>query len=138
MTDFGKKIKALSASLFGKGEVQSRMAKNTLKMILGDMVTLHDEFKKYKGTGALFFTPENPLKSSYVTINDLVNDKAVAEEMCDEGTGKFLEKLINILEKNKEAEHPVVVLCSEIGLSVHVLDLNETDEKIDKVADAAS
>lgn len=138
MSNFGKRIKEFSANVFGTSESQRRMAKNTVKMILGDMVTLYQEFKTHLGTGALFFMPNSPTKSSYVTVKDLVNDKAIAEEMCDKATGEFLTKLIHIIEKNEESGKPVIVMTSGFELTVHVLDLNEIDENINKVADAAS
>jgi hypothetical protein len=138
MPNFGKKIKDFTTSVFGIGETQRRMAKSAVKMIIGDMVTLHDEFKKYRGTGALFFTPHDPLNSSYVTLQELVNDKSVAEEMCDENIARFLDTLIKLLQKHEGKSQPIVVLCNDVGFSVHVLDLNEADERIDKVADAAS
>jgi hypothetical protein len=138
MTSMNNKIKKMSATLFGKSEAQRRMAKNTVKMIAGDVVTLYEEFYKYKGLGALFFNPVKPDQSSYMTVKDLSSDKAVAEEMCDEPTADFLNKLINLIGKNSEDNKPIVVMLSDKGMSVHVLDLNQIEDRINEISDAAS
>lgn len=138
MTNFNKKVKEMGATLFGKGETQRRMAKNTVKMIMGDVVTLYEEFYKYQGAGALFFNPTNPDNSSYVSVSDLKSDIAVAQEMCDDTTAEFLGKLVNVISKSSDSGKPVVVMVSEKGMSVHVLDLNEIDDRINQISDAAS
>jgi len=138
MTNMNNKIKQMSATLFGKTETQRRIAKNTVKMIMGDVATLYEEFYKYKGLGALFFNPNKPDQSSYMTVKDLNSDKAVAEEMCDEQTATFLNKLINLIDKNSEDHKPIVVMVSDKGMSAHVLDLNQVEERINNISDAAS
>ena len=40
--------KALGQKLFGKSEVQDKISKNALKIILGDIVTLYSEFRTAK------------------------------------------------------------------------------------------
>jgi len=72
MTMFNsKKTKQAFKSIFGFSEIQNRIALNTIKMIVGDMVTLYTEFKTNEGAGALFFVPSQPEASRYVTVADI-------------------------------------------------------------------
>lgn len=126
--------KALGQKLFGKSEVQDKISKNALKIILGDIVTLYSEFRTAKGLGALFFNTTAPSNSLYMTIKEIYNDIIVAEELIDSETKQFLQSVLNIVEKNSDNTTPIVVMVDAKGLSVHLLDLDSVNDNIEKHA----
>ena len=126
--------KALGQKLFGKSEVQDKISKNALKIILGDIVTLYSEFRTAKGLGALFFNTTEPSNSLYMTIKEIYNDIIVAEELIDSDTKQFLQSVLNIVEKNSDNTTPIVVMVGAKGLSVHLLDLDLVNDNIEKHA----
>jgi hypothetical protein len=129
--------KALGSKLFGKSEVQNRISKNALKMIMGDIATLYSEFRTAQGLGALFFNTTAPLNSLFMTIQEIYNDIVLAEELMDNETKKFLQKVLNVIEKNSDNTTPVVVMVDTTGLSIHLLDLDVIAENIEKQASEA-
>jgi hypothetical protein len=129
--------KALGSKLFGKSEVQNRISKNALKMIMGDIATLYSEFRTARGLGALFFNTTAPLNSLFMTIQEIYNDIVLAEELMDNETKKFLQKVLNVIEKNSDNTTPVVVMVDATGLSIHLLDLDVIAENIEKQASEA-
>jgi hypothetical protein len=132
-------VDKLAKNLFGKSEVKNRIGLNAAKMITGDMVTLYGEFKQAKGVGILCFNPSKPDKSVYMTLDDLRVDLALAEEMCDTGTSSFLAEAIKIVQKYGEKKDTgVIVLVSDRCMSLHVLDLNDAEERLNNIVDAAS
>lgn len=132
-------VDKLAKNLFGKSEIKNRIGLNAAKMITGDMVTLYGEFKQAKGVGVLCFNPSKPDKSVYMTLDDLRVDLALAEEMCDIGTSSFLTEAIKIVQKyGDKKDTGVVVLVSDRGMSLHVLDLNDAEERLNNIVDAAS
>ena len=130
--------KALGQKLFGKSEVQDKISKNALKIILGDIVTLYSEFRTAKGLGALFFNTTAPSNSLYMTIQEIYNDIIVAEELIDSDTKQFLQSVLNIVEKNSDNTTPIVVMVDAKGLSVHLLDLDAINDNIEKHAQSIS
>lgn len=131
-------LSKLAKSIFGRSEVQNRIAKNAVKMIIGDIVTLYSEFRNYEGLGALFFNVRCPENSHYMTTKELYNDIILAEEQLDSGTKEFLEKLLNVIEKNEDTENAIVVLVEATGLSVMVIDLEVVNESLEKQAEDAT
>lgn len=131
-------IKALGNKLFSKSEVQNRIAKNALKVILGDMTTLYNEFRTASGLGALFFNTMSPLNSLYMTTKEIYNDIILAEELMDTDTKEFLQKTLNVIEKNSDNTTPVVVMVDSDGMSIHLLDLDEINQRIDQQAEEAA
>lgn len=128
--------KKFASSLFGKSEIQNRIAINAVKMIIGDIVTLYKEFRKAKGLGALFFNPVSPENSTYLDIEDIKNDMILAEEIMDDELKQTLQKLLNVIDKEQDTTNAVVVLLDSSALSIHLVDLNTTEEVINEVADA--
>ena len=131
-------VEKLAKAIFGKSEVQNRVALNAVKMIVGDIATLYSEFRKTEGLGALFFNPASPDCSQFMTLKDIHTDVILAEEIMDNYLKDFLNKLINVINKEAESEKPVVVMVDETAMSVHVIDLNLADERINEVVDAIS
>lgn len=138
MGSFKSTASDLAKKLFGKSEVQNRIALSTVKMIIGDIVTLYDEFKKAEGKGALFFNPSNPDYSQYMSVTDIQTDIALAEEIMDEDLAAFLRKLLSVVDKEGDNNKPIVVMVDQKGMSVHLIDLDAADELLNKTSDAAS
>lgn len=108
-------------------------------MIIGDVVTLYTEFRKADGIGALFFNPQRPDDSQYLTLSDIHKDIALAEELMNEELCDFLKKLVNLIQSESENESPIVVMIDQSGMSVHVIDLNLAEEMItQRMKDAIS
>jgi hypothetical protein len=131
-------VERLAKAIFGKNEVQNRIALSAVKMIIGDMATLYAEFRKTEGLGGLFFNPANPECSHYMTLKDIHTDVILAEEIMDDFLKDFLNKLINVINKEAESEQPIIVMVDDESMSVHVLDLNSAEERINEVVDAVS
>jgi hypothetical protein len=106
-------------------------------MIIGDIVTLYEEFKKAEGLGALFFNPSVPENSTYLNIEDIKNDIILAEEIMDNDLKDTLKKLLNVIDKERDTNNAVVVLLDSHALSIHLVDLNTTEETINELANAA-
>lgn len=138
MLNLGKTAKKLAATIFGADEIKNRVAKSTMKLLLNDIATLSAEFAAAKGDGALFFNPSEPNQSQYMTLKDIQTDVAKAEEFCDKPMADFLKKLMNIVQKEDVKKHPVIVMASYSGLTVHQLDLDVIDERIEQLVDAVS
>lgn len=132
MPEFSQKAKRLAQSLFSKSEVQNRISMNAVKMIIGDVVTLYTEFRNAEGLGALFFNPQRPDDSQYLTISEIHKDVALAEELMNNELSDFLKKLINLIQKEQENDSPIVVMIDQSGMSVHVIDLNLAEEMLAK------
>lgn len=131
-------LNQLAKQIFGKSEVQNRIALNTVKMIVGDVVTLYAEFRKAEGLGALFFNPKAPDKSQYMTIKDIQNDISLAEEILNGDLKDFLLKLINIINREEENSKPVVVMIDNSTMSIHVIDPEKAQERINEFSNAFS
>ena len=131
-------VEKLARAIFGKSEVQNRIALNAVKMIVGDIATLYAEFRKTEGLGALFFNPASPDCSHFMTLKDIHTDVILAEEIMDDYLKEFLNKLISVINKEAESQQPIVVMVDETSMSVHVLDLNLAEERINEVVDAVS
>jgi hypothetical protein len=139
MPDFDQKAKRLAKSLFSKSEVQNRISMNAVKMIIGDIVTLYTEFRNTEGLGALFFHPQRPDESQYLTLSDIHKDMALAEELMNAELATFFKKLTNLIQKEQENDSPVVVMTDQSGMSVHVIDLNLAEDMLAKrLEDATS
>jgi hypothetical protein len=134
----GRNSERLASKLFSKSEVQNKIAVNTVKMIVGDIVTLYQEFRKAEGLGALFFNPVTPENSSYMTIKDVQNDIVLAEELMDDDLRDFLKKILRVIEDEQEQETAIVVLIKNQTMSIHIIDLNTVDTQIKELVDAFS
>jgi len=128
----------LAKKIFSKSEVQNQIAVNVVKMIVGDIVTLYEEFRSAEGLGALFFNPIAPENSSYMTIKDIKNDIILAEEIMDEDLKDFLKKLLNIVDKEQDNKQAIVILINKKTMSIHLIDLNSVDTQIKELVDALS
>lgn len=139
-TDMSSKnsAKQLASKLFSKSEIQNKIALNTVKMIVGDIVTLYEEFRKTEGLGALFFNPSKPENSTYMSVAEIKTDIILAEEIMNDELKDFLHKLLNIIDKEQESKKSIVVLVTSESMSIHLVDLNTAEEHIKDLADAVS
>jgi len=82
---------------------------------------------------------DQPGQSRYITMADILADKAVAEEMLDEETAAFLAKAANIVEKEEDRNTAVIMLVESgcTNLQVHVIDLEEAADAIEQIAEDA-
>jgi len=135
MPNLSQVAQRLKYNLFSGSEAKKRMAAGVARMIIGDIVTLHDEFKTYKGEGALFFNTSNAEASQFLTVRDIQTDMALAEEMLNNDLAKFFKKLIKVIEKEKD--DPIVVMLDVQGMSIHVLNKNKIDEVLDEQVKSA-
>lgn len=126
--------------LFGGGdEVKRKMSKGIAQVILEDMITLYREYYMASGAGILVFNMDQPGQSRYITMADILADKAVAEEMLDEETAAFLAKAADIVEKEEDRNTAVIMLVESgcTNLQVHVIDLEEAADAIEQIAEDA-
>jgi len=130
-------VQKLSNVLFGRDEVKNRIALSAVKMIIGDIVTLYNEFKTAEGAGALVFNPHSPEKSLYMPLREIQRDLILAEEAMDNNLKKFFEKVQSIVVKESGTEKPIVIMVTEDSMSVHVIDINQTEERLKEALDAA-
>jgi hypothetical protein len=56
----------------------------------------------------------------------------------DTDTKEFLQKTLNVIEKNSDNTTPVVVMVDSDGMSIHLLDLDEISQRIDQQAEEAA
>lgn len=125
------KTDELEAVLFGKGEVNDRVAKTSLKMIVGDMRAVFQEYVKVEGKGALFYNTINADFSTFMSLKDINGDKDLARTNGDEDLHDFLEKLEKCVAEEDPWDKAIIVLLTNDGMSLHLLDLDEAAEKID-------
>jgi hypothetical protein len=124
--------------MFSRDEIKNRIALNTVKMIVGDVITLYGEFRKVQGLGALFFNPSAPEKSQFMTITDIRDDISLAEELLDDDLKNFLTKLINVINRESENDKPVIVMLDDSTMSIHVVDIDLAQKRIDDFSNAFS
>ena len=128
----------LASKIFSKSELQNKIAVNTVKLIIGDIVTLYSEFRKTEGPGALFFNPMMPENSSYMPAQEIKNDIILAEEIMDKDLKAFLEKLLNIVSKKQDDNEAIIVMINNQTMSIHLIDLNSVEDQINELVDAFS
>jgi type IV secretory pathway ATPase VirB11/archaellum biosynthesis ATPase len=74
-----------------------------------------------------------------VTISDIQKDVILSEELMDKPLTEFLRKLANIVEKHEDEDKPIVVLVTETGMSIHIVNPDEVSDNItDYLTDATS
>lgn len=126
-----QRAERIAKALFGKSEKQQRLAMETLKSIIGDVIILYQEFRKASGAGSLVFNTLGGDQGVYMTPEDIRTDIAVAQEMCDDGMGKYLSDLLEKVSKfEADEDKAVITLITEKGMSTHVLDLNDAEHNL--------
>lgn len=133
MFDLSTGAKLLKKRLFGESEVNSRIAAGILRTILADITRLYFENVKARGKGLLVFNPENPEASSYLTVDDILNDIALAQEACNPKLEKMLRETLSLIDKEFENELPIIAMIQNDSINIHIIDPEQTDEKINKM-----
>ena len=133
MFDLSTGAKLLKKRLFGESEVNSRIAAGILRTILADITRLYFENVKARGKGILVFNPENPEASSYLTVDDILNDIALAQEACNPKLEKMLRETLSLIDKEFENELPIIAMIQNDSINIHIIDPEQTDEKINKM-----
>jgi hypothetical protein len=70
-----------------------------VRTILADMIKLYFEHKTAVGKGVLVFNPVQPELSNYLTVKDLENDLAVAQESMNRELEELFELIIKVIQK---------------------------------------
>lgn len=133
MTEFSKNAKKIQA-LFQGNEAERMLSASVIRTILSDMIRLYFENRKAKGKGCLVFNPEEPETSKYITIKELEQDLAIAQEAMDREITDMFEKIIKIIDKEDNDEQAIVAMVSNEGLHVHLIDADEANKRIDEAA----
>ena len=133
MFDLSTGAKLLKKKLFGDSEVNSRIAAGILRTILADITRLYFENVKARGKGLLVFNPENPEASSYLTVDDILNDIALAQEACNPKLEKMLRDTLALIDKEFDSKLPIIAMIQSDSINIHIIDPEETDEKINKL-----
>jgi len=133
MTEFSKNAKKIQA-LFKGSEMERRLSAGVVRTIVSDMIRLYFENKAARGKGCLIFNPENPTASKYITKHDIEQDLSIAQEAMDDNFTELFEKVIKVIDKEDNNEIAIVVLITDEGLNIHLLDAEEANKRIDEAA----
>jgi len=77
------------------------LSASVIRTILSDMIRLYFENRKAKGKGCLVFNPDEPETSKYITVRELEQDLAIAQEAMDREITNMFEKIIKVIRKRK-------------------------------------
>lgn len=80
MVNLSRGAADLVKTLFKGDEKERMISAGVVRTILADMIKLYFEHKAAVGKGVLVFNPVQPELSNYLTVKDLDNDLAVAQE----------------------------------------------------------
>jgi hypothetical protein len=96
------------------------------------MTRLYFENRKAVGKGILVFNPEEPGKSKYMTVNELDNDIAVAQEFKDTRIEELFKKISKTIESKGNSDLALVAMVQDDELTIHLIDPEEANKKIDE------
>jgi hypothetical protein len=134
MFNLSKNASRLSRQLFKGTEVENKIAAGVLRTIISDITRLYFENRRAKGKGILVFNPEDPDKSRYVTLRDIEDDIALAQEAMNENMVTMLKKMAKVVEKEAEADLALVAMIQGSEITVHLLDSESANERIDQLS----
>lgn len=133
MFDLSTGAKILKKKLFGESEVNSRIAAGILRTILADITRLYFENVNARGKGLLVFNPEDPEASSYLTVDDILNDIALSQEACNTKLEKMLRDTLALIDKEFDNKLPIIAMIQSDCINIHIIDPEETDERINEL-----
>lgn len=133
MFNLSKNATQLTKQLFSGSEVENKIAAGILRTIVADITRLYFENKRARGKGILVFNPEQPDSSRYVTISDIEDDIAIAQESMNTDIVALLEKMVKVIEKEDESDLALVAMIQEGEIAVHQLDPKAANKRIDKM-----
>tara|TARA_R110002012_G_scaffold38876_2_gene107941 strand:+ start:737 stop:1153 length:417 start_codon:yes stop_codon:yes gene_type:complete len=129
-----KRVNDLRKMLFSGNESERMMSAGVLRTIFSDITRLYFENKQAMGLGLLVFNPEAPDKSKYITKGDLENDLSLAQEDCNSVFEEGFQKMINVIEKEKDSDLAIVAMAYEDGIAVNLIDPDQINETIDELS----
>lgn len=132
MTDLSRGASALIKNLFGGNETERMISAGVVRTILSDMTRLYFENKAARGKGILVFNPESPNDSKYLTLKELENDLAIAQEGMDDSAEALFSKVIKVIEKESESDLALIAMVQHNEIAVHLIDPLEANKKIDE------
>ncbi len=132
MSDLSKGASALIKTLFKGNETERMISAGVVRTILSDMTRLYFENRKAVGKGILVFNPEEPGKSKYMTLNELNDDIAVAQEFKDTRIEDLFKKIVKTIEAKGNSDLALVAMLQGEELAIHLIDPEEANKKIDE------
>lgn len=129
-----KRVNELRKMLFSGSESERMISAGVLRTIFSDITKLFFDNKQAMGLGLLVFNPEAPDKSKYMTKTDLENDLSLAQEDCNDVFAEGFQKMINVIENEKDSDLAIVAMAYEDGIAVNLIDPDEINETIDQLS----
>jgi hypothetical protein len=134
MVNLSRGAQDLVKTLF-KGEEKERMiSAGVVRTILADMIKLYFEHKTAVGKGVLVFNPVQPELSNYLTVKDLENDLAVAQESMNRELEELFELIIKVIQKEDDNELALIAMIQDSEVAVHLIDPVEANKNIDELS----
>jgi hypothetical protein len=134
MVNLSRGAQDLVKTLF-KGEEKERMiSAGVVRTILADMIKLYFEHKTAVGKGVLVFNPVQPELSNYLTVKDLENDLAVAQESMNRELEELFELIIKVIQKEDDNELALIAMIQDSEVAVHLIDPLEANKNIDELS----
>jgi hypothetical protein len=134
MVNLSRGAADLVKTLF-KGEEKERMiSAGVVRTILADMIKLYFEHKTAVGKGVLVFNPVQPELSNYLTVKDLENDLAVAQESMNRELEELFELIIKVIQKEDSNELALIAMIQDSEVAVHLIDPVEANKNIDELS----
>ena len=134
MVNLSRGAADLVKTLF-KGEEKERMiSAGVVRTILADMIKLYFDHKAGVGKGILVFNPVQPELSNYLTVKDLENDLAVAQESMNRELEELFELTIKVIQKEESNELALIAMIQDSEVAVHLIDPVEANKNIDELS----
>jgi len=136
MSDLSKNAAALVKSLFSGNESERMISAGVVRTILSDMTRLYFENRAARGKGILVFNPGSPGDSSYLTLTQVENDLALAQESMDKDLEELFHKVVKVIEKESESDLALVAMVQSREIAIHLIDPVEANKKIDEYSNS--
>lgn len=131
--NLSKRAQELAKALFVGSEVENRIAAGVLRTILSDITRVYFESVETFGKGILVFNPEDPERSKFMSIKDMENDIALAQEVMNQDVVDVLERVIKCVEKESKSDVALVAMVQSTGISIHLIDSDIANERLDSI-----
>ena len=129
-TTNNEKVKQLMKKLISHSQSSNALNERITNLILEDIITIYKQHCDAHGAGVLVFCPSMPDRSNFTTAKDLLNDRAVAEENCEDDLALFLGKAAEVAEKIRGSDKAAILMTDGADLKLFVLDLEQAVDNI--------
>lgn len=129
-TNNNKKVKQLMRKLISHSQSSNALNERITNLILEDIITIYKQHCEARGPGVLVFCPADPDRSNFTTAKDLLNDRAVAEENCEDDLAIFLGKSAEIAAKINGSDKAAILMTDGTDLKLFVLDLEQAVDNV--------